>query len=122
LDYLNNEAKSGDMAVLEIRLRNTSVGKWSKLGPATFVTFPQCPILISQNIKVRRVDGREAKKEKTTKSFWYPTPQKTIVVRFYPLGGVGCFSNERGFSVESSLQGIAFNLLLWKRNDSSVVL
>ena len=27
-------------------------------------------------------------------------------------GGVGYFSNERGFSVESSLQGILSNLLL----------
>jgi len=31
-------------------------------------------------------------------------------------------SNERGFSVESSLQRISSNFLLWKRNDSSVVL
>ena len=35
---------------------------------------------------------------------------------------VGYFSNESGFSVESSLQRISLNLLLWKRNDSSVVL
>ena len=34
-------------------------------------------------------------------------------------GGVGYFSNERGFSVESSLQQISSNFLLWKRNDSS---
>jgi len=36
-------------------------------------------------------------------------------------GGVGYFSNERGFSVarESSLQGISSNLLLWKRKNSS---
>jgi len=32
------------------------------------------------------------------------------------------FSNERGFSVESSLQLISSKFLLWKRNDSSVVL
>ena len=32
------------------------------------------------------------------------------------------FSNERGFSVESSLQRISSKFLLWKRNDSSVVL
>jgi len=37
-------------------------------------------------------------------------------------GGVGYFSNERGFSTESSLQRIASNLLLWERNNSSVVL
>ena len=37
-------------------------------------------------------------------------------------GGVGYFSNERGFSVESSLQRISSKFLLWKRNDSSVVL
>ena len=36
-------------------------------------------------------------------------------------GGVGYFSNERGFSVESSLQRISSKKLLWKRNDSSVV-
>jgi len=36
-------------------------------------------------------------------------------------GGVGYFSNERGFSVESSLQRISSKCLLWKRNDSSVV-
>ena len=35
---------------------------------------------------------------------------------------VGYFSNERGFSVESSLQRISSIFLLWKRNDSSVVL
>jgi len=29
-----------------------------------------------------------------------------------PRGGVGFFSNERGFSVESSLQGISYNFLL----------
>ena len=38
LDYLKNEAKSGDMAVVEIRFRNISLGKWSKIGPATSVT------------------------------------------------------------------------------------
>jgi len=32
------------------------------------------------------------------------------------------FLNERGFSVESSLQRISSKVLLWKRNDSSVVL
>ena len=37
-------------------------------------------------------------------------------------GGVGYFSNERGFSVESSLQRISSKIWLWKRNDSSVVL
>jgi len=36
-------------------------------------------------------------------------------------GGVGYFSNERGFSMESSLQRSPSNFLLWKRNDSSVV-
>ena len=42
-------------------------------------------------------------------------------VQVHPAGGVGYFSNERRFSVESSLQRIASNLLLWKRYDSSVV-
>jgi len=37
-------------------------------------------------------------------------------------GGVGYFSNECGFSVESSLQRIASKFWLWKRNNSSVVL
>ena len=37
-------------------------------------------------------------------------------------GGVGYFSNERGFWVEFSLQRISWNLSLWKRNASSVVL
>jgi len=37
-------------------------------------------------------------------------------------GGVGYFSNKRGFSVESSLQHISSKKLLWKLNDSSVVL
>ena len=37
-------------------------------------------------------------------------------------GGVGYFSHERGFSVESSLQRIPSKFLLWKWNDSSVVL
>ena len=42
---------------------------------------------------------------------------------FFPHeGGVRNFSKERGFSVYSSLQGISSNSLLWKRNDSSVVL
>jgi len=36
-----------------------------------------------------------------------------------PSGGVGYFSNERGFSVESRLQRISSKFLLWKRNDSS---
>jgi len=30
LDYLKNRAKSGDMAVLELMVRNVSLGKWSK--------------------------------------------------------------------------------------------
>jgi len=38
------------------------------------------------------------------------------------LRWVGYFSNERGFSVESSLQVISSIFLLWKRNDLSVVL
>jgi len=37
-------------------------------------------------------------------------------------GRVGYFSNERRFSLGSSLKHIASNYLLWKRNDSSVVL
>jgi len=37
-------------------------------------------------------------------------------------GGVGHFSNEHGFFVESSLQGIPFDLLLWKRHDSLAVI
>ena len=37
-------------------------------------------------------------------------------------GGVGYFSNESGFSVESILHCISSILLLWKRNDLSVVL
>jgi len=43
-------------------------------------------------------------------------------VQFHPKGGVGYFSTERGFSVESSLQHISSIFLLRKRNDSSVVL
>jgi len=43
----------------------------------------------------------------------YPTP---------PSDGFGYFSNDRGFSVESSLQHISSIFLLWKRNYSSVVL
>ena len=35
--------------------------------------------------------------------------------------GVGCFSNERGFLVESSLQGISSNSSLQKRNSSVVM-
>jgi len=38
------------------------------------------------------------------------------------LGEVGYFSNERGFSVESSLQRISSEFLLWKQSDLSVVL
>jgi len=34
----------------------------------------------------------------------------------------GYFSSEPGFLVESSLQRISSKFLLWKRNDSSVVL
>ena len=37
-------------------------------------------------------------------------------------GGVGYFANERGFSVESSLQGTSSNSLLWNRDDSWVVI
>ena len=37
-------------------------------------------------------------------------------------GGVGYFSNERKFTVESSLQRISSKFLLRKRNDSSVIL
>jgi len=37
-------------------------------------------------------------------------------------GGIGYFSNERRFSVESSLQRISSNLWLWNRNDLSVEL
>jgi len=37
-------------------------------------------------------------------------------------GGVGYFSNESGFSVESSLQRISSKFLLCKRNDLLVVL
>ena len=38
------------------------------------------------------------------------------------LSGVVYFSNELGFSVESSLQRSSSIFLLWRRNDSSVVL
>jgi len=34
---LENKAKSGDMAVLEIRHRKIPSRKWSKIGPATGV-------------------------------------------------------------------------------------
>jgi len=37
-------------------------------------------------------------------------------------GGVGCFSNECGFSVKSNLQGISSNLSLLQRNNQSVVM
>jgi len=37
-------------------------------------------------------------------------------------GGVGYFSSGRGFSVESTLQGILSDLLLCKQNDWSVEL
>jgi len=36
-----------------------------------------------------------------------------------PWGEIGYFSNGRGFSVDSSLQGISSNSFLWKRNNSS---
>ena len=38
LDYLKNRAKSGDMAVLDLTFRNMSLGKWSKIDPATGVS------------------------------------------------------------------------------------
>jgi len=38
LEYLKNKAKSGDMAVLEFKFRNVSLGKWSKIDPATGIT------------------------------------------------------------------------------------
>ena len=41
---------------------------------------------------------------------------------FHGWGGVGYFLNERGFSVESSLQRISSIFLLCKQKDSSVVL
>jgi len=37
-------------------------------------------------------------------------------------GGVGYFSNERRFSINSSFQGISSNWFLWKRNNASVVI
>jgi len=43
-------------------------------------------------------------------------------IYIYAQGGVGYFWNERGFSVESSLQRISSSFWLWKRKDSSVVL
>ena len=64
-------ARTIHLKFLEIRFRISVV----QSVPATGVTFPQCPILISWNIKVRRVDKREAKKEK--KKFLVPNPKKT---------------------------------------------
>jgi len=40
LDYLKYEAKSGDMAVLEIRFRTIFLGNWSKIDPAAGVMPP----------------------------------------------------------------------------------
>jgi len=37
ITWIQNEAKTGDMAVLEIRFGNLFLGKWSKIGPATGV-------------------------------------------------------------------------------------
>ena len=39
-----------------------------------------------------------------------------------PVRGVEYFSNERGFSVDFSLKRMSLIFLLWKRNDSLVVL
>jgi len=39
-----------------------------------------------------------------------------------PLAGVGYFLNIPGFSMQFSLSGISSNLLLWKQNNSSVVM
>ena len=54
-------------------------------------------------------------------------PQKSHIINGSFAGKdlqlkVGYFSNERGFSVESSLQGILSNVLLWKRKNWSVVM
>ena len=38
-------------------------------------------------------------------------------VQVHPQGRVGYFRNERAYSVESKLQGISSNSLLWKRNE-----
>jgi len=43
LDYLKNEAKSGDIAVLKFIFRNISLGKWKKIGPATGVKYLDGP-------------------------------------------------------------------------------
>jgi len=47
---------------------------------------------------------------------------REFLFQVHPQGGVGYFSNGRGFSVASSLQRISSKVVLWKRNDSSVVL
>ena len=44
-----------------------------------------------------------------------------VCVALLHQGGVRYFSNERGLSVEFSVQGISSDSLLWKRNNSSVV-
>jgi len=38
LDYLKNRAKSGDMTVLQLTFRNTSLKKYPKFDPATGVS------------------------------------------------------------------------------------
>jgi len=45
-----------------------------------------------------------------------------VINIMFRWGWVGYISNERGFSVESSLQRISSKFWLWKRNDSPVVL
>jgi len=56
-------------------------------------------------------------------SHWHSqdTNLRNSRAQVHPYGGVGYFSNERGFSVESSLQRILSKFLLWKRNKLSVV-
>ena len=46
LDYLRNEAKCGDMAVLEIKFGVWVLGKWSKVDHATSISF--VPYTLSQ--------------------------------------------------------------------------
>ena len=53
-----------------------------------------------------------------TLRFYYVAPP---VALFYE-GRVGYFRNERAYSVESSLQRISSNSLLWKRNKLFVVI
>ena len=39
LDYLENESKSGDTTVLEIRFEVFASGKWTKIDPATRIMY-----------------------------------------------------------------------------------